>query len=150
MLGRVPGLHVDRCADRTRRDGVHANPEWRDFLGYAFHHQHHPGFRGRVIHVTRPRITSWTELMQMIFPAQHEISGRTPRRLNSRMASRAHRNWPVRLTPITLFHCVRVIWSTGASDCKPALLIKMSTVPNSSRTASNILATSSSLETSAR
>src|SRR5947208_12174236 len=34
MLGRVPRLHVDRCADRTRCDGVYANPEWRDFLGY--------------------------------------------------------------------------------------------------------------------
>src|SRR5207248_6414740 len=55
MLSRVPGLHVDRCADRTRRDGVHTNPEWRDFLSYAFHHQHHAAFRGRVIHVTRPR-----------------------------------------------------------------------------------------------
>src|SRR6266487_5944685 len=41
VLGRVPGLHVDRCADRTRRDGIYANPEWRDFLSYAFHHQHH-------------------------------------------------------------------------------------------------------------
>ena len=29
--------------------------------------------------------------MQIIFPAQHEISGRTPRRLNSRTASRAHK-----------------------------------------------------------
>src|SRR6266700_6917573 len=54
MLRRVPGLHVDRCADRTRRDGVHANPEWRDFLGYAFHHQHYATFGGRVIHVTCP------------------------------------------------------------------------------------------------
>src|SRR5262249_38955506 len=24
MLGRVPGLHVDRCANGTRRDRVHA------------------------------------------------------------------------------------------------------------------------------
>src|SRR5205823_7449533 len=45
MLGRVPGLHVNRCADRARCDGVHTNPEWRDFLGYAFHHQHHAAFR---------------------------------------------------------------------------------------------------------
>src|SRR6266480_3886074 len=55
VLGRVPGLHVDRCADRTRRDGVHTNPEWRDFLSYAFHHQHYAAFGGRVIHVTCPR-----------------------------------------------------------------------------------------------
>src|SRR6059058_5607601 len=54
MLGRVPRLHVNRCADRTRRDGVHTNPEWRDFLSYAFHHQHHAAFRRRVIHVASP------------------------------------------------------------------------------------------------
>src|SRR5439155_8798779 len=28
MLGRFPSLHVNRCADRARCDGVHANPEF--------------------------------------------------------------------------------------------------------------------------
>src|SRR4029079_6236136 len=46
-------------------------------------------------------MTSWTELMQMILPAATETSGTRPRRLNSLTASRAQRNWPVRLTPIT-------------------------------------------------
>ena len=37
-------------------------------------------------------ITSWTELMQIIFPAAQDTSARTPRRRNSLTASRAHRN----------------------------------------------------------
>src|SRR5258707_2640766 len=36
-------------------------------------------------------MTSCTELMQRILPAAHEISLRTPRRLNSRIASRAEK-----------------------------------------------------------
>ena len=39
----------------------------------------------------------------MIFPSAREISGRGPRRRNSRTASRAHRNCPVRLTSMTVF-----------------------------------------------
>ncbi len=46
-------------------------------------------------------ITSCTEDMQMILPAAADSSGTTPRRRNSRTASRAHRNWPVRLTSMT-------------------------------------------------
>jgi hypothetical protein len=41
--------------------------------------------------------------MQMILPAAHETAGTMPRRRNSRIASRAHRNCPVRLTPMTVF-----------------------------------------------
>ena len=81
----------------------------------------------------------------MIFPAAQEISGRTPWRLNSRTASRARRNCPVKLTSMTFYHWARVISINGASDCKPALLIRISTAPNSLRTASNILKTSASL-----
>src|SRR3982750_2373205 len=88
--------------------------------------------------------------MQMIFPAARETSGRTPRRLNSRTASRAHRNWPVRLTPITVFHCCSVIRSSGASRCRPALATTMSTVPNSCSVRANIAWTCSSWLTSAR
>lgn len=36
--------------------------------------------------------------MQMIFPAADETGGTTPRRMNSRTASRAQRNCPVRFT----------------------------------------------------
>src|SRR2546428_3011896 len=66
----------------------------------------------------------------MIFPAARDTAGTTPRRLNSRTASLAQRNWPVRLTPITVFHCSRVMSSKGASRCKPALLTRISTVPS--------------------
>ena len=68
-------------------------------------------------------MTSCTELMQTILPAAQEISGRTPRRLNSLTASRAHRNWPVRLTPITVFQScerhlleARVLLQAGVVD----------------------------------
>ena len=37
------------------------------------------------------------------FPAAHETSGTTSRRRNSRTASRAHKNWPVRFTERTKF-----------------------------------------------
>ena len=55
MLGRVPGLHVNWCADRARCNRVHTDPIRRDFLGDAFHHQHHAAFGRSVIHVTSPR-----------------------------------------------------------------------------------------------
>ena len=87
---------------------------------------------------------------QMIFPAARDTAGTTPRRLNSRTASLAQRNWPVRLTPITVFHCSRVMFSKGASRCKPALLTRMSTVPSCSTALRNRSFTSTSRETSAR
>ena len=49
----------------------------------------------------------------MILPAAQETSGRTPRRLNSLTASREHRNWPVRLTPITVFQSFSVMSSSA-------------------------------------
>ena len=51
--------------------------------------------------------------MNTSLPAAAEISLTRPRLLNSRTASRAQRNWPVRLTLITLFHCSKLIsWSS--------------------------------------
>src|SRR3954447_14515954 len=47
--------------------------------------------------------------MQTIFPAARETDGTTPRRLNSTTASRAQRNWPVRLTPMTASQSPKVI-----------------------------------------
>ena len=49
--------------------------------------------------------------MQMILPAAQETSLRMPRRLNSRMASREQRNWPVRFTSRTNCQSASVIWS---------------------------------------
>jgi hypothetical protein len=40
----------------------------------------------------------------MILPAARETSGRAPRRIIARTASREQRNMPVRLTPMTVFH----------------------------------------------
>ena len=48
-------------------------------------------------------------------PAAQETRFTTPRRLNSRTASRAQRNWPVRLMPSTVFPWASVILSSGAS-----------------------------------
>lgn len=59
----------------------------------------------------------WTELMQMILPAARDIEGTTPRRRNSRMASRAQRNCPIR----SLFQFAKVMSRKTASHCKPAL-----------------------------
>ena len=69
--------------------------------------------------------------MQMILPAAAETAGAIPRRRNSRMASRAQRNWPVRLTPMTVFHSAKVMSWIGESRCRPALATRMSSVPNS-------------------
>src|SRR5262245_10933646 len=87
--------------------------------------------------------------MWMILPAATEISLRTPRRLNSRTASRAQRNWPVRLMAMTVFHCSSVISSMAASRCRPALATRMSIVPKASSIVLNMAWTSASLETSA-
>src|SRR5438132_4234740 len=54
MLRRVPRLHVDRSANRARRNRVHANPKRSNFLGDAFHHQHHATFGRSIIHMTSP------------------------------------------------------------------------------------------------
>src|SRR6266540_2188412 len=97
MLRRVPGLHINWCADCTRRDRVHANPIRRDFLRDAFHHQHHTAFRRSVIHVTGP----WDDFMNGA--DANDLAG-------------------------------------AARDFRP----------DAARTALNIAATSSSLETSAR
>src|ERR1700746_3316329 len=45
---------------------------------------------------------SCTELMQMSLPAAFEMLGATPCRDIARPASRQHRNWPVRLIPMTV------------------------------------------------
>jgi hypothetical protein len=47
--------------------------------------------------------------MKMRLPAAEEIWLTIPRFINSRTASRAHRNCTAKLTPITLFHCSSVI-----------------------------------------
>ena len=80
--------------------------------------------------------------MQMILPAAREMEGTTPRRLNSRAAARAQRNWPVRFTPMTVFHCSRVISVNAESRCKPALHTTTCKVPNSAMAAANIFSTS--------
>ena len=85
----------------------------------------------------------------MILPAATETSGRTPRRRNSRTASRAHRNAPRRLTFITVSHCAAVISWNGAFRSMPALLTRMSMVPNSRTAAANIACTCASSPTSA-
>ena len=54
----------------------------------------------------------------MILPVATETSGRGPRFRNSRTASRAHRNWPVRLTPIN-----RSAWDTPEAEAKLLELI---------------------------
>ncbi len=87
--------------------------------------------------------------MQMIFPAALDTPGTTPRRMNSLAASREHRNWPVRLTSMTLCHWARVISVTAASRCRPALATMMSMVPNSSTMSATIRVTWSSSDTSA-
>src|SRR5439155_1716289 len=87
--------------------------------------------------------------MQMIFPAARETEETTPRRLNSRTASRAQRNWPVRLTEMTLFHCASVISSKRASLWSPALLTRMSTVPKCSMARRNMSETSDPADTCA-
>ena len=120
-LGRAPCVHIDRCPNGTRRDGVDADTPSRHLQGNRLHHQHHAVLRRRIIDVSGPGMTSWTELMQMILPAAQETALTTPRRLHSRTASRAQRNWPVRFTAMTLFHCASVISSKGASFCRPAL-----------------------------
>src|SRR5437773_4834549 len=82
--------------------------------------------------------------MKMILPAATETSGRTPRRMNSRTASREHRKAPRRLTFITASHCVVVISWNGAFLSMPALLTRMSIVPNSRTAAVNIACTCAS------
>src|SRR5260370_38426921 len=64
---------------------------------------------------------SCTELTQMILPAARETVATTPRRRNSRTASRAHRNRPVRLTAVTVFHCSKLMVWNGASRCSPGI-----------------------------
>ena len=85
----------------------------------------------------------------MILPADTDTSGRTPRRRNSRTASRAHRKAPRRLTFITASHCATLISWKGAFFSMPALLARMSTVPNSCTAAANMACTCASSETSA-
>lgn len=56
----------------------------------------------------------------MILPRAHDTSGRKPRRRNSWIVARAHKNWPMRLTDNTLFHCPSLMSPTDASSCTPA------------------------------
>jgi hypothetical protein len=44
MLGRVPGVHVDRRSNCPRRNAIDADPIGSDFLRDAFDHEHHPPF----------------------------------------------------------------------------------------------------------
>ena len=60
--------------------------------------------------------------MQMILPAARETAGTTPRRRNSRTASRAQRNCPVRLTPMTVSHCCSVISWKGRVLLQPGVV----------------------------
>ena len=71
----------------------------------------------------------WTEDIEMILPSARLTSGCIPRRRNSRTADRAHRNWPVRLTESTLFHCSSVSSAKGAPSWMPELAISPCTVP---------------------
>ncbi len=93
---------------------------------------------------------SCTEDMQMILPAARDTSGRMPRRIISRAASRAQRNIPVRFTASTVFHCSSVISTNGASCCRPALFTRTSMVPQASTISRNMARTSASRDTSAR
>ena len=88
--------------------------------------------------------------MKTILPVARDTSGRGPRRIISRAASRAQRKEPVRLTPITVFHCSSDMSVTGASRCSPAFETRMSIVPQARSIAWNIARTSSSRATSAR
>src|SRR6185312_4137873 len=83
----------------------------------------------------------------MILPSAHDTS-RMPRRMNSRAASRATMNAPVRLTPITWFHWSSVMSTSFESRWMPALEHTMSSVPNCLTACANIACTSVSLLTS--
>ena len=96
-----------------------------------------------------PRITSCIELMQMILPAATDTSLRTPRRRNSFAAARAHSHWPVRLTPIAVFHWATVMLTSAESRCRPAFATRMSSVPKWSIVCLNMASTSASFDTSA-
>src|ERR1700722_17932793 len=69
-----------------------------------------------------------TEAMLMIFPRRCLIMVLPTACENKKV--------PVRLVSITLFHCSSVIDSTGAPQEGPALLIKISMLPNSLTAAS--------------
>ena len=60
----------------------------------------------------------------MIFPVATDREGSGPRLKNSRVASLAQRNWPVRLTFKTNCQSARLILVKGESRCKPALATK--------------------------
>src|SRR6266404_8604471 len=69
-----------------------------------------------------------TEAMLIIFPRRCVIM--------TLPTACEKRNVPVKFVSMTLFHCSRVIASTGAPQEVPALLIKMSMRPNCLRVAS--------------
>ena len=71
-----------------------------------------------------------------------------PRRNISLPNSRLIRNGPVRFTARVLFQSARIVSSAGTIVLMPALLTSTSIRPNSSATASTILRTDSSSETS--
>ena len=86
-------------------------------------------------------MTSCAELMQMILPAAQDTSGRTPGRLNALTASHAHRNWPVRLTPSTVFHCCSVIVLEARVLLQAGVVDQTSIVPKSAIIVANIACT---------
>ncbi len=85
----------------------------------------------------------------MILPAAHDTAGTTPRRFRladrsasaQKLAGEVHTQHPV---PLLEGHLVE-----GASLCRPAVLTRISRVPNAAHAAANIEATSASRETSA-
>jgi len=108
-------------------------------------------FKGRnLAELSGKELREQREDMQMILPAAHDTSEMTPRRQNSATASRAHRNWPVRLTSSTCCHCPRVMRWKGASRWMPALATRISRLPQASMTVRNMDRTSSSRLTSPR
>src|SRR5216684_1875495 len=72
-----------------------------------------------------------------------------PAAIMSRPARRAQRNWPVRLTEMTLFQSCRENSLAGRMTLMPALFTRMSTGPNVARTLSNARSTASSSAMSA-
>ena len=92
---------------------------------------------------------SCTELIAMIAPALRAgrpCFGCARKRLT---ASRAHRNCPVRLMSITVFHSASDMSATAASFCTPEFDTMMSMRPNAFAAASNRWITSASCDTSA-
>jgi hypothetical protein len=88
-------------------------------------------------------MSSWTELMQMILPVAFDTA-MGPCARKQRIASRTHRNCPVRLMSSTTRQSSRLMSVIAESFWIPAFATRRSMRPNASTSLSNIVRTSSS------